>query len=264
MGRNITGHHGPRQHRAPCDSYVLRLRARPSPLLHLSLARQGNRIGLVGGRNARAACSTSPRVRGEVDFASGALAKRSKSGEGACPQAQARGYAPSPGFLRCARNPTSPRTRGEVEQVALPCTSRYQLICDSPGARGERWSPWLPMCVQSSAGMIPVTTFARRRVALFGLGGSGLASARALQAGGADVVAFDDDPKKLAQANGEGIATEDLRRVDWSTIAALLLAPGVPLTHPAPHWTVGLARNAAVEVIGDIELFCRERRRTAP
>jgi len=120
------------------------------------------------------------------------------------------------------------------------------------------------MCVQSSAGMIPVTTFARRRVALFGLGGSGLASARALQAGGADVVAFDDDPKKLAQANAEGIATEDLRRIDWSTIAALLLAPGVALTHPAPHWTVGLARNAAVEVIGDIELFCRERRRTAP
>jgi UDP-N-acetylmuramoylalanine--D-glutamate ligase len=43
-----------------------------------------------------------------------------------------------------------------------------------------------------------------------------------------------------------------------------VLAPGVPLTHPAPHWTVGLARNAAVEVIGDIELFCRERRRIAP
>ena len=43
-----------------------------------------------------------------------------------------------------------------------------------------------------------------------------------------------------------------------------MLAPGVPLTHPAPHWTVGLARNAAVEVIGDIELFCRERRKTAP
>ena len=43
-----------------------------------------------------------------------------------------------------------------------------------------------------------------------------------------------------------------------------MLAPGVPLTHPAPHWTVGLARAAAVEVIGDIELFCRERRRNAP
>ena len=56
----------------------------------------------------------------------------------------------------------------------------------------------------------------------------------------------------------------DLRHVDWSKVAALVLAPGVPLTHPAPHWTVGLARNAAVEVIGDIELFCRERRSTAP
>src|SRR5437868_5369104 len=112
--------------------------------------------------------------------------------------------------------------------------------------------------------MIPVTTFARRKVALFGLGGSGLASARALHAGRAEVVAFDDDPKKLAQANAEGIFTADLRHIDWSGIAALLLAPGVPLTHPAPHWTVGLARNAAVEVIGDIELFCRERRRTAP
>jgi UDP-N-acetylmuramoylalanine--D-glutamate ligase len=43
-----------------------------------------------------------------------------------------------------------------------------------------------------------------------------------------------------------------------------VLAPGVPLTHPAPHWSVGLAQAAAVQVIGDIELFCRERRRHAP
>ena len=42
-------------------------------------------------------------------------------------------------------------------------------------------------------------------------------------------------------------------------IAALVLAPGVPLTHPAPHWSVALARKAEVEIIGDIELFCRER-----
>ena len=33
--------------------------------------------------------------------------------------------------------------------------------------------------------------------------------------------------------------------IDWSKFAALVLAPGVPLTHPAPHWTVGPARNAA-------------------
>lgn len=111
--------------------------------------------------------------------------------------------------------------------------------------------------------MIPVTTFAGKKVAVFGLGGSGLASASALLAGGADVIAFDDDAGSVAKANAAGIPTADLRRADWSRIAALVLAPGVPLTHPAPHWSVLLAQKAGIEVIGDIELFCRERRRLA-
>jgi UDP-N-acetylmuramoylalanine--D-glutamate ligase len=112
--------------------------------------------------------------------------------------------------------------------------------------------------------MIPVTSFAGKKVAVFGLGGSGLMSVRALMAGGADVVGWDDSPDTVAKATAAGIPTADLRHVDWSAIAALVLAPGVPLTQPAPHWTAGRARAAAVEVIGDIELFCRERRRRAP
>ena len=112
--------------------------------------------------------------------------------------------------------------------------------------------------------MIPVTTFAGKKVAVFGLGGSGLVSASALLAGGADVVAFDDDAQSVAKANAAGIPTADLRHADWSKIAALVLAPGVPLTHPAPHWIVDLAHKAGVAVIGDIELFCRERAKLAP
>jgi UDP-N-acetylmuramoylalanine--D-glutamate ligase len=112
--------------------------------------------------------------------------------------------------------------------------------------------------------MIPVTSFEGRKVAVFGLGASGLASASALFAGGADVIGWDDSDARVAHATQAGIPTADLREIDWSRIAALVLAPGVPLTHPAPHWTVGLARAAGVEVIGDIELFCRERRRIAP
>ena len=112
--------------------------------------------------------------------------------------------------------------------------------------------------------MIPVTSFAGSKVAVFGLGGSGLASASALLAGGADVVGWDDSAETVAKATAAGIPTADLRHIDWSRIAALVLAPGVPLTDPAPHWSVGLARAAAVEVIGDIELFCRERRGHAP
>ena len=74
---------------------------------------------------------------------------------------------------------------------------------------------------------------------MFGLGGSGLASAQALVAGGAEVIAFDDSAASIEKARAAGIATEDLRKIDWSKVAALLLAPGVPLTHPAPHWSVG-------------------------
>jgi UDP-N-acetylmuramoylalanine--D-glutamate ligase len=112
--------------------------------------------------------------------------------------------------------------------------------------------------------VIPITTFAGKKVAVFGLGGSGLVSASALLAGGADVVGDDDDEQSVAKANAAGIPTADLRVADWSRIAALVLAPGVPLTHPTPHWTVRLAQQAAVPVIGDIELFCRERVHIAP
>ncbi|AJY47176.1 UDP-N-acetylmuramoyl-L-alanine--D-glutamate ligase [Martelella endophytica] len=112
--------------------------------------------------------------------------------------------------------------------------------------------------------MIAVTVFSGQTVALFGLGGSGLVTARALAAGGADVVAFDDKPESCDAARAAGIAVTDLRTVDWSAFAALVLAPGVPLTHPKPHWTVEMAKAAGVEIIGDIELFARERRKTAP
>jgi UDP-N-acetylmuramoylalanine--D-glutamate ligase len=112
--------------------------------------------------------------------------------------------------------------------------------------------------------MTPATTFAGRTVALFGLGGSGLATALALKAGGARVVACDDSAVAMATAEGQGIETGDLKTADWSRFAALILSPGVPLTHPEPHWSVKLAKTAGVEIIGDIELFCRERAKLAP
>ena len=107
--------------------------------------------------------------------------------------------------------------------------------------------------------MIPVTTFAGRDVAVVGLGLSGIASARALALGGANVFAWDDKEKGRAEAETAGVALTDLATVDWSRFAALVLAPGIPLTHPEPHWAVKKAREAGVEVIGDVELFFRER-----
>ncbi|OKO68452.1 UDP-N-acetylmuramoyl-L-alanine--D-glutamate ligase [Bradyrhizobium sp. NAS96.2] len=112
--------------------------------------------------------------------------------------------------------------------------------------------------------MIPVTSFAGKTVAVFGLGGSGLASCHALKAGGAEVIAADDDADNVVRAAQAGFATADLRAVSWANFAVLILTPGAPLTHPAPHWSVLKAREGGVEVIGDVELFCRERRRHAP
>ncbi|HEV2000740.1 MAG TPA: UDP-N-acetylmuramoyl-L-alanine--D-glutamate ligase, partial [Xanthobacteraceae bacterium] len=111
--------------------------------------------------------------------------------------------------------------------------------------------------------MTPVTVFRGRTVAVFGLGASGLATCASLASGGAKVVACDDMIAKMQEAAAKGYATADLRTLDWKTVAALVLAPGVPLTHPEPHWSVNLARAAGIEVIGDIELFCRERRASA-
>ena len=107
--------------------------------------------------------------------------------------------------------------------------------------------------------MIPITVFAGQQVAVFGLGKSGLLSAHALVKGGAEVIAYDDNEKSVAEAKAAGIKTQNLRELDWSQVSALVLAPGVPLTHPEPHWSAKLAHKAKVEIVGDIELFCRER-----
>ena len=105
--------------------------------------------------------------------------------------------------------------------------------------------------------MIPARGFEGRTVAVFGLARTGLTAARALLAGDAQVACWDDGEAGRAAAQAEGLPLVDLREADWSSFAALLLSPGVPLTHPEPHWTVRRAQAAGVEIVGDIELFAR-------
>jgi len=105
--------------------------------------------------------------------------------------------------------------------------------------------------------MIPVRGFEAKKVAVFGLARTGLAAARALAAGGVEVVVWDENAAARDAAKAEGFVLEDLRSADWLKLSALMLSPGVPLTHPKPHWTVEKARLAGVEIVGDIELFAR-------
>ncbi len=106
--------------------------------------------------------------------------------------------------------------------------------------------------------MFPAQTFKAKRVAVFGLARSGISCARALELGGAEVFAWDDSDPAVGKAESEGIRTTNLHGVDFKTLDALVLSPGVPLTHPEPHWTVVKARTAGIEIIGDTEVFARE------
>ena len=106
--------------------------------------------------------------------------------------------------------------------------------------------------------MIKATTFKGRRVAVFGLGRTGVTAALSLQAGGAEVLAWDDreDARKTAQS--QGVSIHDLKAVDWSRIDEFVLSPGVPHNLPQPHWTASAAIASGVPIICDIEILARE------
>ena len=114
--------------------------------------------------------------------------------------------------------------------------------------------------------MIPVRAFANADVAVFGLARSGVSSVAALKAGGARILAWDDNQAGREAAEKAGARVIPHEQWPWERLKALILSPGVPLTHPAPHDVVVRARASGVEVIGDIELFAREIRpdRTKP
>jgi UDP-N-acetylmuramoylalanine--D-glutamate ligase len=106
--------------------------------------------------------------------------------------------------------------------------------------------------------MFAATSFKNKSVAVFGLARSGISCAQALAAGGARVFAWDDSEPAVEKARAEGIAITNLHTVDFKTLDSLILSPGVPLTHPEPHWTVVKAKQAHIEIIGDTEAFARE------
>src|SRR5215475_13580073 len=108
--------------------------------------------------------------------------------------------------------------------------------------------------------MIEALTFAGKTAAVFGMGISGLAAARSLLAGGARVSVWDDSDRGREAAKAAGLPLCDLASASWRGIDTLVLAPGVPLTHPEPHWAVKLARAGGADIIGDTEIFMRERR----
>jgi UDP-N-acetylmuramoylalanine--D-glutamate ligase len=106
---------------------------------------------------------------------------------------------------------------------------------------------------------VALTHLQGRSVGVFGLARSGLASVGAAVAGGAEeVVVWDDMEEARAKAEALGGVPLEPTAWPWEKLESLVLAPGVPLTHPEPHAVVQLARGSDVEIISDIELLWRE------
>ncbi len=103
--------------------------------------------------------------------------------------------------------------------------------------------------------MIELSRYSGETLAVLGLARSGMAAAQALTAGGARVLAWDDSEDARRAALARGVALDDLVAADWGSISALVLSPGIPLTHPEPHPVVSAARVAGRPILGDIELF---------
>ena len=112
--------------------------------------------------------------------------------------------------------------------------------------------------------MTEVTCFRNEKIAVFGLGKAGKSAATALAIGGADVLAWDDNEKTRAALDGnvveeaflaESVTFQPPEEYDWKEIKALVLSPGIPLTHPKPHPIVLMAEEAGCPIICDIELL---------
>lgn len=103
--------------------------------------------------------------------------------------------------------------------------------------------------------MITSPAFAGKRYAVLGLARSGLSTAEALLASGAQVTAWDsrEEPRQALAGRAE---LADPLTIDLAGYAGVVVSPGVPLnTHPI----VAHAAAAGVPVLGDIELFAQAR-----
>jgi UDP-N-acetylmuramoylalanine--D-glutamate ligase len=100
--------------------------------------------------------------------------------------------------------------------------------------------------------LIKAQTYKGKTIGVFGLARTGVAAVEALMASGADVRAWDDNPDRNAAVSFD---TCNLHNVDFEELDALLLAPGVPFTHPEPHGLVKKAKQTGVEIISDFDVF---------
>jgi UDP-N-acetylmuramoylalanine--D-glutamate ligase len=106
--------------------------------------------------------------------------------------------------------------------------------------------------------MIPVQGYEGQKIAVLGLGRSGMATAHALRLGEAEPVLWDDNPQAREHAQSMGFTCVDLGRAGaFDGVCALVVSPGIAHLYPQPNAIVAAAIAAGVPVDNDIGLFFR-------
>src|SRR4029453_4382681 len=134
--------------------------------------------------------------------------------------------------------------------------------------RADGRDPFLDHRLHSRAGravdpeiaVITARAWAGKHYAVYGLARSGLATVEALLASGAKVTAWDAKEGARAKAPA-GTERANLDTADLSQFDSLVVTPGLPLNR---HPIAQRARDAGVEIIGDIEPFARARPELPP
>jgi UDP-N-acetylmuramoylalanine--D-glutamate ligase len=105
--------------------------------------------------------------------------------------------------------------------------------------------------------MIDLSEFKGQRIAVMGLGKTGLSAALSLVHAGVDVWAWDDLDVSRHNAIGLGIPVVDLTNVSFDGVDLVIWSPGIPHTYPTPHPIAERARAACVPIVCDIDVLCR-------
>lgn len=105
--------------------------------------------------------------------------------------------------------------------------------------------------------MINLSHMKGRRIGVMGLGKSGLATATALRAAGADVRAWDDGAAGRASAEAAGFALVDLHQANLGELEELIWSPGIPHSFPAPNPVAIRAREAGLRLVCDVDVLAR-------
>ncbi len=153
-------------------------------------------------------------------------------------------------MLRISQNDEVGSSCGEHSESAGSVSIRVRscaIACGNPQDDGEK--------------MITVAEYKGQKVGVFGLGKAGEAAVASLVAGGAEVYAWDDRMTdgglRMTDKFPSSVICHPFSKWDWAGLKALVLSPGVPLTHPRPHAVVELAKKHNVPVVGEVELLAR-------